>query len=76
MSKMGAAEKLLNDPLLNEILDGLERDAFELCVNAKPSDDEQRRTTTQEIRAIRSLRGKLKLLSKSKTKPTGRGSVV
>jgi hypothetical protein len=56
----GEAERLLNHPLFNEIFDALESDAMEVAVQAKPSDDETRRTAMNEIRAIRSLRQKLK----------------
>lgn len=69
MSDQGAAEQLLNHPLLTEIFDGLERSAIERAVNAKPSDDEMRRTCTQEVRAIRAVRRELDLRAKGKTNP-------
>jgi len=72
----GAALELVNSPLLNEILDGFERDAIDAAINAHPSDDETRRVATTEARAIQSLRGKLLSLSKGTTKPPKRGSVA
>lgn len=72
----GRAEALASDPLLNELLDDMERAAFERCVNAKPSDDETRRTATTEVRAIQSLRQQLQSLSRGKTTPAARGSVA
>lgn len=72
----GEAEQLLNSKLLNEIFDGLERDAIEDGINADLSDDEQRRISSMEVRAIRSLRGKLQALAEPKTKPAQRGSVA
>lgn len=65
----GHAEMLANDQLLNDILDGLERDAMEMGVNANPSDDETRRISAMEVRAIRSLRGKLASLAKGAANP-------
>lgn len=56
----GEAKYLLEHPLLNELLDGLERDAFEEGASAKPSDDEKRRTAMQKVNAIRTLRQELK----------------
>jgi len=72
----GEAERLLNHPLFNEIFDGLENDAMEVAVQAKPSDDETRRTSMNEIRAIRSLRQKLKTLAEGKTTLPKKGDVA
>ncbi|QAX31307.1 hypothetical protein [Leisingera sp. NJS204] len=72
----GAAQRLLNDPLLNEILDEMERDAFETGVNAAPPNDEQRRNSMMEVRAIRSLRQQLKTRAAGKTKQPNRVSVA
>ena len=72
----GEAERLLNHPLINEIFDELENDAMEVAVQAKASDDETRRTSMNEIRAIRSLRQKLKTLAEGKTKLPKKGDVA
>lgn len=72
----GTALSLHEQEYLNTVLDGLEQEAFEFAVNARPSDDEQRRVGLAEVRAIRSLRGKLLSLSKGTTKPPKRGSVA
>lgn len=69
MSDQGAAEQLLNHPLLKEIFDKLERSAMERAINAKPADDEQRRICTQEVRAIRAVRRELSLRAEGKTNP-------
>ena len=74
--RQGAAEYLLNDNLLNNIFDEIEAGALENCVNAKPSDDELRRTSTQEVRAIRAVRRQLQTLAKGPTKPTPRRPVA
>lgn len=71
----GHAESLLNDSLLNEIFDELEQSALEGAVNAQPSDDEQRRTKLQEVRAIRAVRRKLNALLKGTTNPKPRAVV-
>jgi hypothetical protein len=72
----GEASRLLQDPYLNEIFDGMETDALERCVAAQPSDHETRQTSTMEVRAIRSLRQKLKTFAEGKTKLPKRGSVA
>ncbi len=72
----GEAERLLNHPLINEIFDELESDAMEIAVHAKPSDDETRRTSMNEVRAIRALRQKLKTLSEGKTILPKKGAVA
>jgi hypothetical protein len=72
----GEAERLINSPLLNKILDGMEASAIEAAVTANPSDDEQRRISAMEVRAIRSLRKQLKALAEPETKPAARGSVA
>ena len=65
----GEAEYLLNNELLNEIFAGIERDALELGINASTADDEKRRCAMGEVRAIRSVREKLKALLRVKTNP-------
>jgi len=72
----GEAKRLFEDPYLNEILDGMETDALERCVAAQPSDHETRQISTLEVRAIRSLRQKLKTFAEGKTKLPKRGSVA
>ena len=71
----GEAEYLLNSRLLKHIFADIEADALERAVNAKPSDDELRRTATQEVRAIRAVQRQLEVLAKTQTKPK-RGPVV
>lgn len=65
------AKYLCDHEGLNEIFDGLERDALELCVNCPVGDDETRREATGEVRAIRSVRRKLKALLAKTTPRTG-----
>lgn len=62
-----AAERLVNDDLVNELLDGMEREALNCAIDAHPSDDEQRRVSTTEVRVIRTFREKLKSLSEGST---------
>lgn len=64
----GEALRLLESELLTEILDGMERDALDQCVNAAPSDDETRRTGTTLVRAIRDLRTQLESRARGKAK--------
>ena len=75
---MSAAEAdyLLKNELLNNILEAIEREAVESCIDALPLDDETRRISAFEVRAIRSLRRKLKAVLTAKTSPTIQGSVV
>lgn len=72
----GAALALLHDPLLNEILDAMESEAIERGILANPSDDEQRRVSMMEARAIRSLREQLKTRAAGKTKLSHRVPVA
>lgn len=64
----GEAEYLLGNQLLNDIFSKLVDDALERAVNADPSNDEARRTATQEVRAIRAVQHQLKTLAEGKTK--------
>jgi hypothetical protein len=68
------AAYLLEHELLKDIFDGLELDALNRAINADPSDDETRRASLGEVRAIQSVRRKLKALC-AKTNPTP-GAVV
>jgi hypothetical protein len=72
----GEAEFLKSNPLLNKILDDMEMDALNTCVNLDMAEHEMRQTTVLEVRAIRSLRRKLHDLAKGSTNPAPRGSVA
>ena len=61
--RMGAAEYLLNDPLLKDIFDQLETDALESAIWAKQDDDEKRHRFLLEVQAIRNVREKLAALA-------------
>tara|TARA_R100001086_G_scaffold25560_2_gene12023 strand:+ start:1724 stop:1969 length:246 start_codon:yes stop_codon:yes gene_type:complete len=65
----GAAEHLLNDPLLNEIFDALETDATERGLSAKLPDHDTRLYASMEVEAIRSVRRKLAEKASGKVKP-------
>lgn len=70
----GEAERLRNDPLLNELLNEIEHDALDAIIN---TDDEDRRAANVwEVRSIRSLRQKLKTLAKGKTTLPRKGDVA
>lgn len=71
----GEAKYLLDNELLNKIFDQIERDAIELAIGSKLGDDETRRNAMGEVRAIRSVRWKLKSLAGDKTNPAP-GAVV
>lgn len=53
------AETILSNPLTDDILDGLERDAVDRCVNAPWTDHELRAAAAAEVRAIRAFRANL-----------------
>lgn len=53
-------EHLRDHPVLNRIFDDLEEAAFSQAVTAKINDDETRRNFMAEVRAIRSVRQKLR----------------
>lgn len=59
----GEALKLVESKLLNEMLDELENEANETAINAELNDDRTRRNSLSEVKAIRSLRAKLKKLA-------------
>lgn len=59
----GEAQALIENQLLNEILDQLEDEAKEEAIAAELTDDEMRRASLGEVRAIRSLRAKLRALA-------------
>ena len=62
---MSEATFLLEHPLLNEMFDKLEHDAAEMGINAPFADDEMRRIAMGEVRAIRSVRRKLRLMAET-----------
>lgn len=64
----GEAQRLLESEIIKEILDGMERDALDQCVDADPSDDETRRTSSTMVRAIRDLRMQLEALARGQAK--------
>ncbi len=72
MSRAGQAEALLNDDLLQEVFRTLEQQAIDACIDAGPTDDELRRTTMQEVNALRDVQGKLKALLREETKSPAR----
>lgn len=73
---LGEAQYLLEHKLLNEIFDKLEHDATERAIHARASDDETRRTSLEEVRAIRHVRAELKTLAEGSTNRKARGSVA
>ena len=54
--RKNAAEQILANPLMAEIMAGLEHNAVELCVNAKLTDNETRAFAAMQVRAIRAFR--------------------
>lgn len=68
----GDVMRLHTDSYLNEIVDGMAQEAFEKCAPATPSDHETRQISMLEVRAIRSLRTKLKPLAEGKSKRPAR----
>ena len=70
----GEAERLLTHPLIVQTLDELEGDAVEAIIH---TDDVDRRALfVFEVRAIRSLREKLKTLAEGKTLTRKPGDVA
>lgn len=60
------ARDLLNNPLLNEIFDRLEKDATELCIFAE--NDTDRASAAMNVRAIRSFRSDCEAMLRSDRK--------
>ena len=61
MSNISArAKALLDDELLASVLDDMERSTIDACINAKPIDHETRAAMAAEVRAIRTLKAKLR----------------
>ncbi|CCO44668.1 conserved hypothetical protein [Vibrio nigripulchritudo SOn1] len=73
-SPNGEAERLLNHPLIHQILDDLERDALDAIINT--NDERHRAEHVWEVRSIRSLRQKLKTLAEGKTILPKKGTVA
>lgn len=65
----GEAETLAASELLKEIFAEIEREQVERAIYAKLDDDETRRASLGEVRAIRSVREKLEALIRQKTNP-------
>ena len=57
------AERLAQDPFLNEILDTLRDKALDKVLRAEPHDDVTRASYAAEARAIDNLRSKIRSLS-------------
>lgn len=55
-AKAKLAEQLLQNPLFDEVMDYLERNAIEACINAELTDNETRAAAAAEARAIRNFR--------------------
>lgn len=70
----GDVMRLHTDSYLNEIVDGMAQEAFEKCAPAPPSDHETRQISMLEVRAIRSLRMKLKTLAGARQCAQHRGA--
>ena len=62
--KIAAARELLNNPLTELLLMDLETSAVNACVNAPVKDHEARAAHAAEVRAVRSFRQKLTLLTR------------
>lgn len=73
----GDARFLIEHPLMNRLLDEMERNATDSAIHAKYEDHEARQAFCAEARAVRALRSKLKALAeKGIAKPTRRGVVA
>lgn len=66
MRPNGAAEALLNDPLLRAIFAAMESDAVELAVSAKPTDDDKRRYALMRVQVLREIQRNLSLYAEGK----------
>ena len=53
------AEQIISNPLLDVVLDELERDAIERGIYAQPNDDPTRASAMAEVRAVRAFRAAL-----------------
>ena len=59
-----AAQTVLEIPFFLALWDDLERAATNQCINAHMNDDETRRNSAAEVRAIRTVRSRLEAISK------------
>ena len=62
-SKRAHAAMLFNDPLFNEIMDGMEAAEINVAIYAAPTDHEERHACLTRAKAIRTLRAKLNNLA-------------
>lgn len=69
----GHAEHLLNDELLNEIFDALEREEIENGLRARYDDDKARLYASIGVEKIRSVRRQLAARAAGKAKPRRTG---
>lgn len=60
--RVAYAQLLIENPLLHEIIDGIEKRATDFCISAN-ADHETRAAYAAEVRAIRDIRRKLNLAS-------------
>lgn len=72
----GAAQRLIDDPLVTEILASLETEATERALDTRPDQEPDRALARCEVQAIRALREQLKTLAKGKTKRPGKRRVI
>jgi hypothetical protein len=73
--KSRAAQVILDMPLFNFLMDELEAQAIDACLNANPTDNETRAAYASEARAIRNLRSKLNFLAEEAKAPGVRARV-
>ena len=73
-TKAALARDALDNVVLGETLDTLEREAIDASIYAKETEDEIRRARLAEARAYRTLREKLTSLSKGTANFTRGGS--
>ncbi len=67
--RRNAAQMLLDNPLFDETMAGLERSAIEQCIYAQ--DDETRRFAAQKVQAVRSFRQDCEALLRNSPPPKG-----
>lgn len=61
--RSSAAQAILAIPLYHELMNDLEREAIDACVEAKYDNHEARQAYAAEVRAIRNLRAKIAAIS-------------
>lgn len=67
-----AADAALSIPFFTQLLDELEAQAVNACINAKTNDDETRRNKAAEARAVRDLRSRLQTTANPANGPVSR----